>query len=201
MSAGPLGYYRPGSTILHRMPAGVKLMSLFVVALLLVIFRGALSTSIVLVLVIVLTIESRVGIKDILKLMRGFWLLLIILFAFHVWQSGALHAYVVVGALVALIVAANLITVTTSTQALLDTLTRVLRPFKIFGVNPEAVAFAVSLTLRTIPMIFYVARETRDAAKARGLERSPRALLIPLLIRTIKHADNLGDALNARGLP
>lgn len=200
-AAGPLGYYRPGSSILHRTPAGLKFLALLLMAVGLTVFRGVLGTSIALGLVLLLTLTTRVSFKDFLRLMRSFIFVVVVLFGFHVWQSGVVHAYVVVGALLALILAANLITITTPTQELLDMLVRALRPFRFIGVNPEAVAFAVALVLRTIPLIFEVARETREAAKARGLERNPRALLVPLLIRTVKHAQNLGDALQARGLP
>ena len=37
--------------------------------------------------------------------------------------------------------------------------------------------------------------ETRAAAKARGLERSPRALLVPFALRTVSHAQLTGEAL------
>ena len=42
-------------------------------------------------------------------------------------------------------------------------------------------------------------QETRDAARARGLERNPRAVLIPAAVRMVAHARATGDALAARG--
>ena len=38
-----------------------------------------------------------------------------------------------------------------------------------------------------------------EAQRARGLDRSAIALLVPLLIKTLKMADNLSDAIDARG--
>ena len=67
-------------------------------------------------------------------------------------------------------------------------------------VDPEAVALAFSLTLRAIPTTIAIADETRDAAVARGLERSPRARLTPLVIRVVAHARATGEALQARGI-
>lgn len=202
MSNGsPIGFYKPGTGLLHRSPVWLKLLALLMGAILLAVFQGPLSTSVAIVAVATLILLTRVGLRDLWRMIRGFWILLLILFGFHALFSGFLHAYTIVGALFALIIAANLITVTTPTWALLDTLTKLLTPLKIFGIKPESVAFAVSLMLRMIPLIFDVARETREAAKARGLERSPRALLIPLVIRTVKQATELGDALTARGLP
>jgi biotin transport system permease protein len=42
--------------------------------------------------------------------------------------------------------------------------------------------------------------EARDARRARGLERSARALLVPVVVRTMRQADRLGEALVARGV-
>ena len=96
--------------------------------------------------------------------------------------------------------AATVMTATTPIDEMLDTLVVWLAPFRRFGVKPERVALAFSLTLRGIPTTIEVAQETRDAARARGLQRSPRARLVPLVIRVVAHARATGDALHARGL-
>ena len=49
-------------------------------------------------------------------------------------------------------------------------------------------------------LIDLVRGATRDAARARGLERNPRAYLTPLVIRVVAHARATGDALHARGI-
>ena len=38
------------------------------------------------------------------------------------------------------------------------------------------------------------------AARARGLERSPRALVVPIALRTVARAQTTGEALHARGI-
>ena len=83
---------------------------------------------------------------------------------------------------------------------LLDAIVRGLGPFRRLGVNPEKVALAFSLMLGAIPAIFQIFHETREAAKARGLERSPRANLSPMAIRVVAHGLDTGAALHARGI-
>lgn len=83
---------------------------------------------------------------------------------------------------------------------MIDAITRWLQPFRRFGVRPDLVALAFSLMIRGIPLTLQVAAETRDAARARGLERNPRAYLTPLVIRVVAHARATGDALHARGI-
>ena len=54
--------------------------------------------------------------------------------------------------------------------------------------------------IRAVPTTLDLARQTRDAARARGLERDPRARLVPLVIRSVAHARATGEALDARGV-
>ena len=61
-------------------------------------------------------------------------------------------------------------------------------------------ALSVGLFLRTIPVLARMSLETRDAARARGLDREPRAILVPAAVRMVAHARATGDALAARGL-
>ena len=66
--------------------------------------------------------------------------------------------------------------------------------------HPEQVALAFSLALTAIPTVLALAQETHAAAKARGLERSPRAYLVPFVLRVVAHAQLTGEALQARGI-
>ena len=54
--------------------------------------------------------------------------------------------------------------------------------------------------LRSIPFIAGAYSDVRDSARARGLERNPRALILPVFITTVAFARQTGDALAARGL-
>jgi biotin transport system permease protein len=58
----------------------------------------------------------------------------------------------------------------------------------------------LALTIRAVPVLTATFEQARDARRARGLERSARALLVPLVVRTVRHADQLGEALVARGV-
>ena len=49
-------------------------------------------------------------------------------------------------------------------------------------------------------LVVGLAEQVRDAQRARGLSASPRAFAVPLVVRSLRHADALGDALVARGV-
>jgi biotin transport system permease protein len=200
MAVSPIGEYQPGTSVLHRLPVGLKLVGLILLSIAAVAFRGTWTTGGLLVLAVALCLVARVRLARAARAMRGVLVAMTLLAAGQVWQRGWEHSFVVVGALVALVLLATGFTTTTSVERMIDAITRWLEPFRRFGVRPDLVALAVSLMIRGIPLTLEIAAETRDAARARGLERNPRAYLTPLVIRVVAHARATGDALHARGI-
>lgn len=195
-----LGAYRPGASFLHRMPAGAKLLAMAALSVATMVYRSPATSVTLLVGVTALLVVARVRLPLLARTLRGLLLMMGLVAAYQVWQQGWQHAVTVVGALVGLILLATVLTVTTSVDELLDTITRTLRPFRRLGVDPELVALAFSLLIRGIPTTLGIATETRQAAMARGQERNPRALLTPMVIRSVAHARATGEALEARGI-
>ncbi|PRI12395.1 energy-coupling factor transporter transmembrane component T family protein [Leucobacter massiliensis] len=201
MSApSPLGAYRPGTGPLHRAAPGVKLLGLFTLAIAVVWTRGAAFTALWLGIAVALALLAGLRGRDFWRVTRGFALVAVPLFAFQAWQQGWERGFEVVGDLFALILAASALTASTSVDDMLDTVAGALGPLRRFGVRPERVALAFSLVIRAIPSTLEIARETQAAARARGLERSPRARAVPLVLRTVAHAQATGEALAARGV-
>jgi biotin transport system permease protein len=200
MSQLLLGSYRPGGTLLHRIPAGPKLGLLAVFGIATVVTPGPWPAVGFLLASLAMAAWVRMPIRRTLRALRPLLLVVVLVTAFQVWQRGWPVAVHVVAGLLASVIAALVFTATTRIDAMLDAITRGLGPFRRVGVNPEKVALAFSLVLRAIPGILDIAHETRAAAKARGLERSPRALLVPMAIRTVAQAYDTGAALHARGI-
>lgn len=199
-AGAPLADYQPGHTLLHRLPVGAKLLGLVALSVVAVALRGVPTTSSLLVLAVAGCMAARVRLGRAARSLRGVLIGLTLLAAYQTWQRGGEHAFVVVGALVALVLLATVFTTTTSPEAMIDAITRWLEPLRRFGVRPELVALAFSLMIRGIPLTLQIAAETRDAARARGLERNPRAFLTPLVIRVVAQARATGEALHARGI-
>ncbi len=99
-----------------------------------------------------------------------------------------------------LVLLAALVTLTTRTTDLVDALVAACRPLRVVGVDPERVGLMIALGIRCVPVVVGLAEEVRDAQRARGLTASPRAFAVPLIVRSLRHADALGEALAARGL-
>lgn len=195
-----LGTHRPGTTWLHRLPAGAKLLGLVLLGLVVVLVRGPVSAVVALGVAVGLGAYAGLTAREGLRTLRGLLLVAVLLGGFQVWNNGWARAVESVGDLLALVVLATVLTLTTPVDEVLDALVRALRPLRRLGVDPDRVALTISLALRAIPTTVAIAEETRDAALARGLERSPRARLVPLVVRVVSHARATGDALHARGV-
>ncbi len=200
MSTELIGAYRPGTTLLHRIPAGPKLALVAAWSMLVVLTKGWQAAAACLVVALLIAAWARLGLRRTLKAARGLLIMLAIVSVFQIWQRGWEVAVAVTGDLLALFVVALAFTATTPVDGLLTAIERGLQPFRPIGVKPERVALAFSLVLSSLPRLLEIAKETRSAAKARGLERSPRALLVPFAIRSVAGALETGAALHARGL-
>lgn len=192
--------YQPGSSVLHRSAAGVKLLGLLVFSTLLVAFQAPVTVLAGLVVVAGLYGVAGFGVGPILRQVWPLRWFVLFLLPFQWWTAGWQAAVAVVGTLVVAVAGAALITLTTRVSDLLDVIARVLGPARVIGVDPERVALLLALTIRAVPVIAATLQEAREARRARGLERSTRALVTPVVVRTIRHADRVGDALAARGI-
>ena len=64
---------------------------------------------------------------------------------------------------------------------------------------PKAqIALAVSLFLRFVPLVRTALDDVREAQRARGLDRNLKAILVPLVVRILKTADEVSQAIYAR---
>jgi biotin transport system permease protein len=195
-----LGAYLPGDSPVHRAPAGVKLAVLAAGLLLLAVRPGPVPVLVGAGVVLALAALARVGPRPLAAQVRPLLWLLVPLAALQLWLSGPAVALTVAGGLLVAVAAAGLVTLTTRTEALLDALVAGLRPLRPAGVDPERVALVLALAVRTVPVLVGIAREVQQARAARGAERSVRAFAVPFVIRSLRHADRLGEALEARGV-
>ena len=195
-----LGLHRPGTTWLHRIPASAKLLGLFAASLVVVVLHGPVSALVVLGVALAVAAWSGAGARLLLRSLRMLLVVAAVLWTYTAWQRGWERAVEVTADLLSLVLLATVLTVTTAVDELLDAVTRALGPLSRFGVDPGRVALAFSLMVRAVPTTLDLATQARDAARARGLDREPRARLVPLVVRSVAHARATGEALDARGL-
>jgi biotin transport system permease protein len=195
-----IGLYRTGTSPLHRCPVAAKLLVLLAGTTLLVWVRSPSTVHVGALLVLAGYVVARIPPGVAWQQLRPMRWFVVVLVALQWWSAGPRSAVVVTGSLVVAVLAAALVTLTTRLSAMLDVLESVLRPARRFGIDPDRVALVLALTIRAVPVLAATAQQVGEARRARGLQRSPRALLVPLVLRTLRHADQLGEALVARGV-
>lgn len=197
--------YVPGTSWLHAVPAGGKLAGLAVLMLPVVLFRSTVVLAVFAGVTAVLYRSAGFSWQQLWEQVRPLRWMIVLLIGAHAllgggsaesWRSGV----VVAGTIAVAVALAALLTLTTPVSEMIETVQRALGPFQRFGVNPEKIALLLALTIRAIPVIATLASEVRDAQRARGVSHSVRAFAVPLVVRSVRHADALGEALIARGL-
>jgi biotin transport system permease protein len=194
-----IGLFVPGSSLLHRAPAGAKLVAMLLVGALIIWLDRPWQVGIALVVVLAGYLLAGLGWRTPIRQVRPLWLLLAVTAGLHLVLGEWQRALVVTGTIVVLVLLAALVTLTTRTTAMVDVVVAAARPLRRMGVDPDRVGLIVALGIRCVPVIFALAGEVREAQLARGLTASPRAFAVPLVVRALRHADSLGEALVARG--
>ena len=195
-----LGVYRPGHTPLHRLPVGPKLLGLAVASLTIVLVRSVGAGAAFLVAAVAVALVARLELRTAYRAARPVLIAAVLVGLLQWWFDGPAKAVETLLDLLSLALLALAVSVTTPVNAILDALVRWLRPLRRVGVDPNRVALTIGLAVQALPGTIALALETRDAARARGLGRHPRAYLTPFVIRVVARAHETGDALHARGI-
>lgn len=221
-----LGRYVPYNTIIHRMDARVKLISM--IALVIVLFTNLELPGFCLLTLftIILLKVSKVGIKSFLRTAKTmvFMFLLLCLFNVFIIREGTVAFYVGDYAIytnailqssyiffrLALMLAFTMIL--TSTTKPLDMTYAVefyLKPLGYLHFPYQRVAMTISIALRFIPTLMDETNKIMNAQASRGVNyetgklkekvSSIISLIIPLLVASLEHSDQLADAMVVRG--
>ena len=185
---------------LHRTAPGVKLAVIALIGVVALIFRDPVINWSMFAVLVVLGFTARLRLHHFLKTWIYAAVLIIIVVAMQ-YFFGSLRAGLTVGGTVfACVQAALLLTLTTTVAQLLDTFTVIVSPLRFLGASPDTIALTASLMVRAISHISGLLGEADRAARARGLDSSIKARVVPAILRSVKYAQDTGRALDARGI-
>lgn len=183
---------------LHRCPAGLKLAVLASAGTGLM----AVASPVVMLVCLALTLLgfrlAGFGPRLIWRQIRPMLWMLAVLLLVQGWLAGWTLAALIVLRILTLMLLAALVTLTTRSEVLIATFEHVLTPLAPLGVNPAKVGLALALALRFLPVIAEEAARVREAQAARGLGSHPLALILPLIVRVLKAAEEVAEAIEAR---
>lgn len=193
--------YRHGRSLIHRMPAGLKVLVFTLIALAIALSAGSgWALPVAGVLAVCLYLLAGLGVGTLLRQILAVRWVIVVMLLTQVLFLPVPVAVTNTGRVLVVIVLAALITLTTRIPALLDATERALAPLRRFGVNPASIGLLLALTITAIPVITGFAAAIRDAQRARGAPVRLRTFAVPLLVMSLKHSDDLADALTARGI-
>lgn len=193
------GSYSAGTSIVHRTPPLVKVLLLFLTCTSLFVWENWSILFSISFLLLASYLVAKISPSQIVAALKpAFWLLLL-LFVFQLYSNSAQMAVYIILRFLVMILAASLLTLTTKTSELISALEAGLVKFMSTR-NSERISLAISLCFRFIPMVRQTFEEVREAQRARGHNRNWRALITPTIVRTLKSADEISQAITARSI-
>ena len=194
-----LGIYRPRNTPLHKSSVGFKLMLMLTATVFVIIVDDPVTACGIAAACLLLLLSTAPPAKATLRGLALIAVMAGITVVFQVWRQEYAKAIDTAADIVAISALALAVTSSTPMEEVLDVISKLARPVRRI-LPPETIGLMFAMTLRAIPEAARLLIEARTAARARGLDRSPRAILIPAATRSVGFALQLGQALHARGI-
>ena len=220
-----LGAYNPGSSLLHRLDAGVRVIvfSLFAASILLLDGYGFI---IWLAMLLLLYRASGVPILPQLRSIgrfRAFFITVFLMNAFFQpssdsffswwiitfsWRGIAMGLRMVISVIL-MVVLSSLLTAVATPVSIADGLRTVLHPLSFIGIPVDQAAMIVSAAISFIPVLASESESILLACRSRGAvpegknsiarARSLVPLVLPVFLAAFRRADELSLAMEARG--
>ena len=189
-----------GTGWLYRLSPRIKLIALAAFSIGLFLTRDPLLLVAGLCLALFVLSQAHLGWRETILRLRPVLLTIIVIALFSFLLISALDATIALLRLSALTFLATAITASVSISQFMDEITFALRPLEKIGLAKAAdVGLAVGLVIRFVPEVVNRYETLRDAHRARGIEAKLHTILVPLIIMTLKDADAIADAIDARG--
>jgi len=220
------GQFIAGQSFGHRLDARVKIMSMILLSILIFQACGGEILMITAFLAFICAI-SRLHIRLILKALKPLAFFSALLFVLHLFssdgaglltipvlhvkitQDGLARGFLVSWQFLALAFSGAILTMTTSPSDLVHGLENLMRPLRHARIPVQDIAVMVSMALRFMPTFLEEFDRIRTAQAARGADvetgspvrrlKALTALVIPLMVSTFRRADELTEAMEARG--
>lgn len=190
----------PVPTPWHRLPAGAKLAALALTTLVLFRLDSPLPLTAALAVIAALHLPGgRPFAVQALRLLRPLWPFALVLALWHYWTDDLTTGLVILLRLLAALAAANLVTTTTPLSDMIAVTERLAAPLRHLGLPPRRLALAIALTIRFLPSLSDRLDRLAEAWRARAPSRPGWRILAPAALATLDDADQVAEALRARG--
>lgn len=221
-----LGRYIPGDSIVHRLDPRSKLLSMMLLILIVFWANNSITNLILFIATGIFIALSGVSISFFIQGLKSMFFLIAFttLFQFFFISSGNIifefwfvritdyalqQAGIIFCRFILIIFFSTLLTLTTMPLSLASAVEGLLSPLKKVKVPVHEIGLMLSMSLRFVPTLMDDTTRIMNAQKARGVDfdegsivQKVKALipiLIPLFATSLKRADSLAIAMEARG--
>ena len=221
-----LGRYIPGDSIIHRLDPRSKLLAMFLLIVISFWANNPITNLLLFVVTGIFISLSGVPLSFFIKGLRSMFFLIAFTTIFqlffitggHVlWEIGFIkitshgieQAGVIFCRFVLIIFFSTLLTLTTMPLSLATAVESLLSPLKRFKVPVHEIGLMLSMSLRFVPTLMDDTIRIMNAQRARGVDfgegsiiqkvKAMIPILIPLFATSLKRADSLATAMEARG--
>lgn len=188
-----ISLYKPGNSVVHRVTAGWKLLTVAVLLLAISFYGknlvGAISQLVLVVGLYALAGESP---KSFLKQLWALRYLVLIVAIPQVIFNGVIQGSCNSVAVIVGVLFAALVSLTTKTGDIVDLLRRITRS--------QNFALLIALSINSIALVAGFSHNISEAAKARGVKSNPLRQIVTLFVVSLRFADDYAEALAARGV-
>jgi biotin transport system permease protein len=193
--------YVEGDSLLHRLPPGLKLLLLLAVSLALFLTRSPIYLGCAAAAGVLLYASLGIGWRQSWLRLRPILLTIAIVALATLLLESVEDGIVALLRLTTLMLVAAAVTATTPVGAFIDAVTRAALPLEKLGlVRASDIGLSVGLVIRFVPEVISRYQALRTAHQARGLKVRPTTMIVPLIIQTLKSADEIAAAIDARGI-
>ena len=221
-----LGRYLPLDSVIHRLDPRTKILCLIVMMVAIFMPAGWLGYGILAAAVLLLTLLAKLKLRFLWRSMKPMLFMLVFLLiinilvlhdgellftigSFAVYSGAILQTLYIVVRLMLMIMLTTVLTTTTKPLELTLGIEDLMTPLKVIHVPAHEIAMMISIALRFIPTLIEETQRIMKAQASRGVDMEEGklkekimailSLIVPLFVSAFQHADDLANAMEARG--
>lgn len=221
-----LGQYMPLDSVVHKMDPRSKIMIMLFLMVAIFIPAGVLGYVIIGIFILLSLYLSKLNIKYALRTMKPMlWMMAFLLVinllviktgtplfsikGFPIYSDAVNQTLYIVVRLMLMVIITTVLTATTKPLDLTLGIEKLLKPFEKVGVPAHIIAMMISIALRFIPTLIEETQRIMNAQASRGVDlengsikekiMAILSLIVPLFVSAFDRADQLANAMEARG--
>lgn len=221
-----LGQYMPLDSVVHKMDPRSKIMIMLFLMVAIFIPAGVLGYVIIGIFILLSLYLSKLNIKYALRTMKPMlWMMAFLLVinllviktgtplfsikGFIIYSDAVNQTLYIVVRLMLMVIITTVLTATTKPLNLTLGIEKLLKPFEKIGVPAHIIAMMISIALRFIPTLIEETQRIMNAQASRGVDlengsikekiMAILSLIVPLFVSAFDRADQLANAMEARG--